>query len=192
MELLTPVSPGELIDKLTILDIKSERISDAGKRANVVHEQALLERTWQESGLETESIRSLRGELKRINEQLWDIEDDIRVCEKKSRFWAIALLNWRGAVYVTNDKRAAVKKRIKHRTGIGNCRRKILSGLPVLARPESIEKITQKNYYHEDRATAGSDHHWELSRYESFRQNSGRADGAGTRSFPCSGQRSRD
>jgi len=116
MELLTPVSPGELIDKLTILDIKSERISDAGKRANVVHEQALLERTWQESGLETESIRSLRGELKRINEQLWDIEDDIRVCEK-NRDFGDRFIELARAVYVTNDKRAAVKKRINTELG---------------------------------------------------------------------------
>lgn len=113
---MTPVSPGELIDKLTILDIKAERISDAGKRANVEHEQALLERIWRESGLETESIRSLRGELKGINEQLWEIEDDIRVCEK-NRDFGDRFIELARAVYVTNDRRAAVKKRINTELG---------------------------------------------------------------------------
>lgn len=113
---MTPVSPGELIDKLTILDIKSERISDVDKLANVQHEQALLERIWRESGLETESIRSLRGELKGINEQLWEIEDDIRVCEK-DRDFGDRFIELARAVYVTNDRRAAVKKRINVELG---------------------------------------------------------------------------
>lgn len=116
MELRIPISPGELIDKLTILDIKFERISDAGKLANVEHERALLERIWRESGLETESIRSLRGELKSINEQLWEIEDDIRVCEK-NRDFGDRFIELARAVYVTNDKRAAVKKRINTELG---------------------------------------------------------------------------
>ncbi len=116
MELMTPVSPGELIDKLTILDIKSERISDANKLANVRHEQALLERTWRESGLETDSIRSLRGQLKQINEQLWDIEDNIRVCEKKHDF-SDHFIELARAVYFTNDRRAALKKQINIELG---------------------------------------------------------------------------
>ncbi len=116
MELSIPISPGELIDKLTILDIKSERISEADKLANVQHEQRLLEGIWRESGLETESIRSLRGELKAINEQLWEIEDDIRICEK-DRDFGDRFIELARAVYVTNDKRAAVKKCINVELG---------------------------------------------------------------------------
>lgn len=111
MELLTPVSPGELLDKLTILDIKSERISDPAKLANVRHERELLERVWRDSGLETEAIRELRADLKRVNEALWVIEDDIRDEERQGRFGE-RFIELARAVYVTNDERAAIKKQI--------------------------------------------------------------------------------
>jgi len=111
MELMTPVSPGELLDKLTILDIKSERIEDAEKVANVRHERQLLEAVWRESGLDNEQIRSLRCELKQINEALWEIEDDIRLCENAGEFGE-RFIELARSVYVTNDRRAAVKKQI--------------------------------------------------------------------------------
>jgi hypothetical protein len=116
MELLTPVSPGELLDKLTILDIKSERISDPAKLANVRHERELLESVWRDSGLETDTIRSLRSELKRVNEALWEIEDDIRDEERQARF-GDRFVELARAVYVTNDERATIKKKINLELG---------------------------------------------------------------------------
>ncbi len=111
MELMTPVSPGELLDKLTILDIKSERIEDADKLANIALEKRLLEKVWRESGLETEEIVRLRAQLKTINEQLWEIEDDIRDEERARRF-EDRFIELARAVYVTNDQRSSIKKAI--------------------------------------------------------------------------------
>ncbi|MEN1729154.1 MAG: DUF6165 family protein [Pseudomonadota bacterium] len=111
MKLMTPVSPGELLDKLTILDIKSERIEDADKVANVRHEQTLLEAVWEDTQLDSPEIQALRAELKRINEALWEIEDDIRLCENAGDFGE-RFIELARAVYVTNDQRAAVKKKI--------------------------------------------------------------------------------
>lgn len=116
MHLLTPVSPGELIDKLTILDIKSERMTDAAKLANVQRESELLERVWRGSGLETEAVRELRAQLKRVNEKLWVIEDEIRDEERAARFGA-RFIELARAVYVTNDERAAIKKTINQVLG---------------------------------------------------------------------------
>lgn len=116
MELLTPVSPGELLDKLTILEIKSERISVPDKLANVRHERELLEKVWLASGLDNDTVKALRSELKIVNEALWEIEDDIRDEERQSRFGDrfVALAR---AVYVTNDKRAEIKKKINATLG---------------------------------------------------------------------------
>ena len=111
MELLTPVSPGELLDKLTILDIKAERIDDAEKRSNVLHERQVLEEVWDEANLETRETVRLRAELKRVNEALWEIEDAIRECERDSDFGP-RFIELARAVYKTNDRRAAVKRAI--------------------------------------------------------------------------------
>ena len=73
-----PVSPGEVLDKITILEIKSERISDAGKVANVKRELGLLSTSWLEAVDQDDTIRRIHAELKTINEALWKIEDDIR------------------------------------------------------------------------------------------------------------------
>ncbi|EAR53137.1 hypothetical protein OG2516_11756 [Oceanicola granulosus HTCC2516] len=110
-DILVPVSPGELIDKLTILRIKSERITDAAKLANVRHEQAELTRVAEAHLPASASLAALWEELYGINLRLWQIEDDIRDCEAArdfgERFVALAR-----AVYVTNDARSDVKKRI--------------------------------------------------------------------------------
>ena len=116
MHLLTPVSPGELLDKLTILDIKSERIKDSAKLANVSRERELLERVWRDSGLETRAVRELRARLKAVNETLWGIEDDIRDEERAGRFGE-RFIELARAVYVTNDERAAIKKSINRVLG---------------------------------------------------------------------------
>jgi Family of unknown function (DUF6165) len=110
-ELLAPVSPGELLDKITILEIKAERITDAEKLANVRHELTVLTTCWQDSGLANDSIASEIDALRTVNARLWDIEDDIRDCERRGDFGA-DFIRLARSVYIENDQRAAIKKRI--------------------------------------------------------------------------------
>ena len=102
-----PVSYGELLDKITILEIKSERMTDAAKLANVRDELALLEQTWQAHPAACTDIASERAALKRVNAALWDIEDRIRLLEKAQSFDA-GFIELARAVYVRNDDRAAM------------------------------------------------------------------------------------
>ena len=113
--IVVPVSPGELIDKITILEIKSERISDPEKLANVRRELDLLESTWAEAA-PTADIAAERASLKKVNEALWDIEDEIRVEEKQRRFGE-RFIELARSVYVRNDDRAAVKREINLKLG---------------------------------------------------------------------------
>lgn len=106
-----PVSPGEVLDKITILEIKSERISDAVKLANVKRELELLQASWQQSVDEDETVNRIHAELKTINEALWKIEDDIRDKERAREFDQ-AFIDLARSVYVTNDKRADAKKEL--------------------------------------------------------------------------------
>ena len=115
-DLLTPISPGELIDKLTILEIKAERIQDPAKLANVRHELQLLQDTWRKSAHDTMAIQSHWDELRRINAELWDIEDRIRDEERAQRFEA-EFIRLARAVYITNDERARVKREINTKLG---------------------------------------------------------------------------
>lgn len=108
-EILVPISPGELLDKITILEIKSERIADAQKVDNVRHELELLSQVWADSVEEDDVIEDLRQQLKIINEELWEIEDDIRGEEREERFGETFIQLARD-VYVTNDKRAQAKR----------------------------------------------------------------------------------
>ncbi len=110
-QILIPISPGELLDKITILEIKSERITAADKKANVKNELAMLIKVWLSAVTEDEEIKGMRAELKSINEELWDIEDDIRDEERSKRFTE-RFIELARSVYVTNDQRADVKKRI--------------------------------------------------------------------------------
>ncbi len=111
-----PVSFGELIDKITILEIKSERISDAAKLANVRDELQMLERLWMMDAHSRVDIVSERADLKRINEALWEIEDEIRLKER-DRAFDDRFIELARAVYHTNDKRAAVKRAINLKLG---------------------------------------------------------------------------
>ena len=111
-----PVSFGELIDKVTILEIKSERIADAAKLANVRDELQLLNELWAHDPASRTDISTERAELKRINKALWEIEDEIRVKERDQAFDA-RFIELARAVYHTNDKRAAVKRAINLRLG---------------------------------------------------------------------------
>ncbi len=115
-EIAVPVSPGELIDKLTILEIKSERMSDAKKLANVKLELNLLSDTWAKSDYAKIDISTEWSELKRINAELWDIEDQIRDEERHQRF-GDEFIRLARAVYFINDDRAAVKRQINDKLG---------------------------------------------------------------------------
>jgi Family of unknown function (DUF6165) len=111
-----PGAVGELIDKITILEIKSERIPDAGKLQNVRSELGLLHALQADEGLDRPPLDVLRTSLKAVNAELWEIEDDIRICEKNDDFGPsfIALAR---AVYRLNDKRAALKLEINRLFG---------------------------------------------------------------------------
>ena len=110
-EILIPISPGELLDKITILQIKAERISDPTKVANVKTELDMLEKVWSEAVSDDEVIHQLSAELKSVNEALWEIEDDIRDEERNKRFGE-RFIELARAVYVTNDERANAKKKV--------------------------------------------------------------------------------
>lgn len=110
-DIMVPTSPGELIDKLTILRLKSEHMTDRDKLANVHHEQAVLTQIARAALPDNDDLQALWDALYEINADLWAVEDDIRACEARGDFGAgfVALAR---AVYVTNDERAAIKRRI--------------------------------------------------------------------------------
>ncbi|GGL54637.1 DUF6165 family protein [Wenxinia marina] len=114
-DILVPVSAGELIDKITILRIKSERIADEAKLANVRRELSVLQAVADKLP-DTPDLPVLEDELMGINTRLWVIEDDIRECEARGDFGPdfIALAR---AVYRTNDRRADAKRRINELLG---------------------------------------------------------------------------
>ena len=111
MAILIEVAPGELIDKLTILEIKKANIGDPAKLRNVEHEYGVLSRVLAEQVPPSADLTALTAELKAINESLWKIEDDIRDLER-ARDFGPAFIELARAVYHTNDRRAAVKRRI--------------------------------------------------------------------------------
>ncbi len=106
-----PVSYGELLDKIAILQIKSERMSDPAKLANVRHELDVLETGWMGHSAGSHDIAGLRAQLKAVNERLWVIEDDIRIREKAQDFGA-EFIRLARAVYFENDERARIKRDI--------------------------------------------------------------------------------
>jgi hypothetical protein len=110
-----PISPGELLDKITILRIKSKRMSDPQKLANVRLELKELEDTWRASAPKTDVESDLRALLE-VNERLWVIEDDIRDKERAQAFDA-EFIRLARAVYFENDERAAIKRRINIKLG---------------------------------------------------------------------------
>jgi Family of unknown function (DUF6165) len=110
-EIKVPISPGELLDKITILRIKSQRMSDPKKVANVRLELDALQTTWTGSAYAGIDIDADLNALMAVNERLWMIEDDIRDKERSQAFDA-EFIRLARAVYVENDKRAAIKRRI--------------------------------------------------------------------------------
>ena len=115
-EIKVPISPGELLDKITILRIKSQRMSDPVKVANVSLELRALEATWSNSAYARIDIESEVTALLKVNERLWVIEDDIRDKERAQAFDA-EFIRLARAVYFENDERAAIKRRINTTLG---------------------------------------------------------------------------
>lgn len=116
-QMLVPVSYGELIDKISILEIKAQRISDAAKLANVEKELAALLVTWQSHPASAgQSIDDLWAGLRDVNGQLWDIEDRIRIKEGQGLFDA-EFIELARAVYFINDDRARLKRELNTRLG---------------------------------------------------------------------------
>ena len=115
-EIKVPISPGELLDKITILRIKSKRMSDPAKVANVRLELRVLEETWGASAFASIDLKADIGALLRVNERLWVIEDDIRDKERAQAFDA-EFIRLARAVYIDNDERAAIKRRINTTLG---------------------------------------------------------------------------
>jgi hypothetical protein len=115
-EISVPVSPGELLDKITILRIKSSRMSDAQKLANVRIELKVLEETWGASPYARSDIAADVNALLQVNERLWVIEDDIRDKERAKEFDG-EFIRLARAVYFENDERAAIKRRINLKLG---------------------------------------------------------------------------
>ena len=110
-DILVPISPGELLDKITILRIKCARIEDAAKLANVRLELSRLEQSRAAALPADAAVEADERELERVNGELWDIEDRIREHEAQRRF-DTGFIELARAVYLRNDERAAIKRRI--------------------------------------------------------------------------------
>ncbi len=116
--LLVPVSVGELVDKITILEIKRTRISDESKLSNVRRELALLSNALVENGIDEGSISSLTDELRQTNSVLWEVEDRLRELEGMGQFDG-EFIELARKVYFTNDHRSRLKRQINEITGSG-------------------------------------------------------------------------
>ena len=115
-EILAPVSFGELLDNIAILQIKAERMKDPEKVANVRKELDALSATWLQHPAAQQQIPELRADLKAVNERLWEIEDAIRACERDHDFGP-TFVELARSVYKTNDRRAALKRRVNELLG---------------------------------------------------------------------------
>ena len=111
-----PISIGELVDKITILEIKAQRVRDPRKREAVSKELHFLNEIERAMGEHDVTIKALKDELRQVNEALWDIEDRIRDCEREQNFGE-EFIQLARAVYKTNDRRAELKRRINEISG---------------------------------------------------------------------------
>jgi hypothetical protein len=116
MLLLVPISVGELLDKISILEIKAGEIRAAAQRANVMHELALLDEARAREVPALPELDALYAELQAVNRRLWRIEDDLRAIEKTGQFGE-RFIELARSVYRENDRRAALKRRINELTG---------------------------------------------------------------------------
>jgi peptidoglycan hydrolase CwlO-like protein len=129
MSIKIELSVGELLDKISILQIKAERIVDPSKLENINKELDVLMSLWKDSAYSNNNLESETNELKAINEELWAIEDKIRDKER-NRVFDKGFIELARAVYITNDKRADIKRIINSKTG-----------------SELIEEKSYSNYY---------------------------------------------
>ncbi len=111
MKIRIQISPGELIDRLTILELKSAALTDAAKLHNVHHELALLRRVRRREVPASEAVSALEQQLKAINQELWQVEDDIREREAAGDFGE-AFIRLARAGYYSNDRRCELKRKI--------------------------------------------------------------------------------
>ena len=116
MPLLVPISVGELLDKISILEIKAEAITDPAKHPNVMRELAALDAVRGREVAEVPELAALYAELQAVNRRLWRIEDDIRAVERAGQFDESFIQLARG-IYRNNDQRAVLKRRINELTG---------------------------------------------------------------------------
>jgi hypothetical protein len=116
MTVQVPVSVGELLDKISILEIKLERIADPGKRANVANELTALTEVRDASLTITAPMQAACDSLREVNEALWEIEDAIRDKERERQFDQ-QFIELARSVYRTNDRRAALKRELNALTG---------------------------------------------------------------------------
>ena len=116
MSIKIELSVGELLDKISILQIKAERIDDPSKVKNINKELDVLMSLWNDSPYSDTNLSSEINELKNINEALWDIEDKIRDKERNQLFDK-DFIELARSVYFTNDKRAEIKRIINGKTG---------------------------------------------------------------------------
>ena len=115
-DIRVPISPGEMLDKITILRIKSERMSDPQKLSNVQLELQALQETWGASAYAQVDMEAEMTALLEVNQRLWAIEDDIRDKERAQAF-DTEFIRLARAVYFENDARAAIKRRINLKLG---------------------------------------------------------------------------
>jgi hypothetical protein len=116
VHLTVKISPGEFLDKVSILEIKAERIQEPSKRAKVLYELESLRADWAAGPAPTADVPALRRELREVNEKLWEIEDRIRVKESEGRF-DDEFIRLARSVYQTNDRRSAIKRELNEAFG---------------------------------------------------------------------------
>ena len=116
MPLLVPISVGELLDKISILELKAEAIAEPAKRANVVRELAALRAVRDREVAAAPQLEPLYAELRTVNRRLWQVEDALREHER-GRLFDERFVELARSVYRDNDRRAAIKRRINEITG---------------------------------------------------------------------------
>jgi hypothetical protein len=116
MPLLVPISVGELLDKISILELKAAAIADPARRANVLREHAALDAVRRREISQTAELDALYAELRAVNRQLWETEDSLRQRERDGQF-DNGFVELARSVYRDNDRRAGIKRRINELTG---------------------------------------------------------------------------
>jgi Family of unknown function (DUF6165) len=116
MPLLAPISVGELLDKISILELKAEALADPAKRANVAGELAALDAIRCREVAASAELDAVWADLRTVNRRLWQIEDELRLLEREAQF-DTQFVTLARDVYRYNDRRAVLKRRINELTG---------------------------------------------------------------------------